>query len=133
MSGELPDRDAAAAARAPVADEAAMTATLCRQLGLGDVAPVLRKAAHHSIFALPPHPLVARIQSAEPVTAALARAEREVDVARHLGLQRPCARPTAAGDFGTTCTGPHRHHDVAAPERDAGDRCRANPYSAPPR
>ncbi len=70
--------------RASLADEIAAVRTLCGAIGLGAVEPVLLGAAHHTILALPPSGLVARVQSAEPAAVAHATAVRELAVARHL-------------------------------------------------
>ena len=56
--------------------------SLAARLGLGDVEPAVLRLAKHSVVRL--GPLVARVQSAGDVGAALASMRREVSVAAHL-------------------------------------------------
>ncbi len=80
--------------RRTLADEIDGVTALCGDLGLGGVAPVLLKAAHHATLRLAPLPLVARVQSAEPPDEASARAVREIAVTRHLiGRGAPVVAP----------------------------------------
>ncbi len=90
-------------ARAPLADEIAATCTLCRALGLGDVSPILLKAARHTTLLIAPPGIVARVESAEPADTAIRTAHRELGVTRHLaGRDAPAIAPLDA-----QLAGPH--------------------------
>ncbi len=90
-------------ARVSLAEEIAAVRAICRALGLGDVAPALLKAAHHTTLMVSPLALVARVQSAEPIERASLRAVREIAVARHLAARgTPIVAPLAA-----RLAGPH--------------------------
>jgi hypothetical protein len=70
--------------RASLHDEIALVSTLCSDLGFIGITPAVLKAAHHTTLLLSPLPIVARVQSAEPIPVARERAVREVAVSRHL-------------------------------------------------
>ena len=89
--------------RMSLADEIASVKALSHKLGLGAVEPCIIKAAHHTTFLLAPLPLVARVQSSEPVDVAWQMADREILVTRHLAASdAPAIAPSA------TLAGPHR-------------------------
>lgn len=67
----------------PIAEIAALR-EVCRKLGLGEVAPTVLKAAHHTSLLLSPLMIVARVQSSEPREVTLKRATQELAVVRHL-------------------------------------------------
>lgn len=68
---------------------------LAARLGLGAVAPEILKIAHHTTLKLAPLPVVARIQSGDPVEAAGPWMAREVGLARALAdAGAPVAAPT---------------------------------------
>ena len=70
--------------RASLADEIAAVSALVRQLGLGEVNPVVLKAAHHTTLFIPPLRMVARVQSSELLKAAYDTAVQELAVTRYL-------------------------------------------------
>jgi hypothetical protein len=89
-------------ARSNVLDEIAIVSSICRELGLGEVTPVILNAAHHTTLLISPLMVVARVQSAEPIDTAWQRAAREIAVTRHLaGRSAPALVPL--GDL----AGPH--------------------------
>ncbi|WP_044561602.1 aminoglycoside phosphotransferase family protein [Azospirillum sp. B4] len=86
-----------------MAQEVAAVWSLADTLGLGAVAPALLKAAHHTSLLLHPLPMVARVQSVEPVAQALVTAERELAISRHLTARdMPVVPPLKAA-----VAGPH--------------------------
>ena len=78
---------APAMTRLPLDGEIALVSTLCRDLGLGEVTPVVLKAAHHTTVLVSPLKVVARVQSSEPLAVAHRLAVREIAVARYLAKQ----------------------------------------------
>ena len=71
-------------ARLTLADEVAVVREICRAQGLGETAPTILKAAHHTSLLIGPEMIVARVQSSEPVDEAREHALRECAVATHL-------------------------------------------------
>lgn len=88
--------------RAAHDDEMEAVRTISDGLGLGSIVPTLIKAAHHTTFLLSPLGLVARVRMSGNGEA-VARAEREIAVTRHLAAYGAPAVAPAAGRLG----GPH--------------------------
>lgn len=65
-------------------DDIATVAALALDLGLGAVDPAILKLAHHTTIRLSPLPIVARVQSSEPVERTVPAMARELALARHL-------------------------------------------------
>ena len=77
--------------RQPIEQELAAVRSLAARLGLGDLEPAVLRLAKHSVLRL--GPLVARVQSAGEVGAALAAMQREVSVAGRLAAAGAPATP----------------------------------------
>lgn len=115
-----------ASARAPLHEEIAAAKALSHRLGLGASEPVLVKAANHTTLRLAPLGMVARIKSSLPVEEAMAAAERELRVGRHLAARSaPVVEPLEHGLAGPHVVGecvatlwPHIDHE---PLREDGD------------
>ena len=112
--------------RASLVDEIATVSALVRKLGLGEVAPAVLKAAHHTTLLISPRTMVARVQSSRPLDAALRSAVREVVVARHLTKQgAPVIAPLEelAGPYVTASAvvtfWPYVEHERAVDQADA--------------
>ena len=79
----------------PDYDIAAVVA-LANNLGLGRIDPTVLKLAHHTTLRLSPLPIVARVQSSEPVDEAAAAMGRELALAQYLtDVGAPTVAPIA--------------------------------------
>jgi thiamine kinase-like enzyme len=88
-------------ARKSVEAELAVAKAIAVQAGLGTIAPELLKLAKHTTVRLAPLPIVARIQSNEPIDRSYANASRELAVAGQLASRgAPAVRPTSPVDPG---------------------------------
>jgi hypothetical protein len=113
--------------RASLADEIAAVRSLCRKLGLGDVAPTLLKAAHHTTLLILPRSIVARVQSSEPPETARRLAVKELAVTRHLARHgAPVLAPLDDGlagphvaPLGVVTLWPYIEHARTAEDADA--------------
>ncbi len=82
--------------RKPVEAEIAAARLVAERAGLGAIEPQVLKLAKHTSVRLAPLPIVARIQSSEPIDRAHASASRELTVASHLAARHaPSVRATA--------------------------------------
>lgn len=114
-------------ARASLVDEIAAVRVLCWELGLGEVTPLVLKAAHHTSLRVQPLMIVARVQSAEALDMARQSAIRELAVTRFLASQgAPALAPLEnklAGPYVTASSiitlWPYVEQEETADEADA--------------